>query len=74
MKSKRMGNSKTEDCAEADMSRLVRPEDICTLWEEGKDCLVPMRECWFCKYSDFRENTSMMMKQSVCRHPLNRKK
>ncbi len=74
MESKGTENSAAANCTEAAISRLVRPEDVCPLWEEGNDCLVPMRECWFCKYSDFRKNTSVMMKQSVCRHPLNQKK
>ena len=73
MKNEFAANSAKNDCAEAEKSRLVRPDDVCPLWEEGKDCLVPMRECWFCKYSDFRKTTSVLMKQSVCRHPLNQK-
>lgn len=73
MENKWPEKSGAENCKEAVAPRLVSAEDVCPLWEEGKDCLVPMRECWFCKYSDFRKNTSVLMKQSVCRHPLNQK-
>ena len=26
-----------------------------------------MRECWYCKYSDFRKNISELWNRSVCR-------
>jgi len=45
---------------------IVNPTDICPYWEEDINCLLPIKECWSCRYSDFRKSREMI-KQSVCR-------
>jgi len=48
----------------------VREDDTCPHWEcTGGETLVPMRECWYCKYSDFRKDISEHRARSVCRCP-----
>lgn len=47
--------------------------DTCPHWEAvGYTSLTPMRECWYCKFSDFRKETHEHMIYSVCRCPKNR--
>ena len=52
---------------------VVREDDTCPHWEyAGGESLAPMRECWYCKFSDFRKNISEHRTHSVCRCPVNR--
>jgi len=52
---------------------VVRENDTCPHWEYiGGESLAPMRECWYCKYSDFRKDVNKHLTRSVCRCPLNR--
>ena len=51
---------------------VVREDDTCPHWEcTGGESLAPMRECWYCKYSDFRKDTRVHRTSSVCRCPVN---
>ncbi len=55
-----------------DTCPVVREEDTCPHWEcTESESLAPMRECWYCKYSDFRKDISEHRTQSVCRCPIN---
>ncbi len=50
---------------------LVRENDTCPHWEcTAGESLAPMRECWYCKYSDFRKDISEHRTSSVCRRPI----
>ncbi len=52
---------------------VVMENDTCPHWEAvGYTSLTPMRECWYCKFSDFRKETHEHMIYSVCRCPKNR--
>jgi len=52
---------------------VVREDDTCPHWERtGGGTLAPMRECWYCKYSDFRKDISEHRTHSVCRCSENR--
>jgi len=51
---------------------VVKEDDTCPNWEcTGGEILAPMRECWYCKYSDFRKDINEHRTHSVCRFPLN---
>ncbi len=52
---------------------VVKEDDTCPYWESVRDTnLIPMRECWYCKFSDFRKETKEHLTYSVCRCPKNR--
>ena len=52
---------------------VVRENDTCPHWKNaGNESLSPMRECWYCKYSDFRKDLNEHRTFSVCRCPINR--
>ena len=51
---------------------VVRENDTCPHWEyTGDKNLSPMRECWYCKFSDFRKDLSKHLTNSVCRCQIN---
>ena len=41
---------------------------------DGSPGVAVMRECWFCRWSDFRENLETHKSESLCRNPANKKK
>lgn len=48
----------------------VRENGVCPLWEKSElPAVVMLRECWFCKWSDFREDTNEYRHIGVCRNP-----
>ena len=52
---------------------VVMEDDTCPHWEAvGDASITPMRECWYCKFSDFRKETNEHLTYSVCRCPKNR--
>lgn len=52
---------------------MVKENDTCPFWESTGDAsLIPMQECWYCKFSDFRRNVGEHQAYSVCRCPENR--
>jgi hypothetical protein len=65
------GNMRPKDKGMSkDSYPVVREDDTCPHWTfTGGDSLAPMRECWYCKYSDFRKDISEHRAQSVCRRP-----
>lgn len=69
-----IGNMRTKNKGmPADTYPVVREDDTCPHWEcTGGESLAPMRECWYCKYSDFRKDISEHRIRSVCRCPVNR--
>ena len=40
--------------------KIVSEGDFCEHWEPEHGTLVPMKECWCCKWSDFRSNLKMI--------------
>ena len=49
---------------------LVRENEICPLWETCEEsALAPLRECWFCRWSDFRTDTDTYRSVGVCHNP-----
>lgn len=51
---------------------MVRENDTCPHWEyRGDERLSPMRECWYCKFSDFRKDLSEQLTNSLCRYQIN---
>ena len=44
----------------------------CPRWAGSGQGLSTIRECWYCKYADFRKRTDVTLAQSVCRCPANR--
>ncbi len=51
---------------------LVTASYACPFWEEGPQCFSLIRECWYCRYADFRKTNNVVIRQSVCRCPQNR--
>ncbi|MEG1682670.1 MAG: hypothetical protein RRY95_00980 [Oscillospiraceae bacterium] len=50
---------------------IVAPTDICSHWiGQSESSLCPIRECWYCRYADFRRD--MDSTYSPCRCPENR--
>lgn len=48
----------------------VSPCDCCELFEKSHmEALVPLRQCWFCKWSEFRLDTIAFLKESPCHNP-----
>jgi len=52
----------------ADGYPLIHECDSCNHFEPGREVLVPMKECWSCKWSDFREN-AQDGEMSICKYP-----
>jgi hypothetical protein len=69
-----IGNKRPENKGmQDDIYLVVREDDTCPHWEcTGGESLAPMRECWYCKYSDFRKDISKHRTHSVCRCSINR--
>ncbi|MEG1404887.1 MAG: hypothetical protein RSC52_05205 [Oscillospiraceae bacterium] len=52
---------------------IVAHTNSCGLWVgQSPGGLCPTRECWYCKYADFRKTTAITMQTSICRHPGNK--
>ncbi|MEG2119504.1 MAG: hypothetical protein RRY53_04050 [Pseudoflavonifractor sp.] len=52
---------------------LVTHTFCCPFWiAQNGDGLCPIRECWYCKYADFRRSTKTVLEHSPCNHPCNR--
>lgn len=51
---------------------IVLAQHCCMHWEAGDVPMVGTRECWYCRWADFRKSVDMTLEQSVCRCPKNR--
>ncbi|MEF9972156.1 MAG: hypothetical protein RR731_07585, partial [Oscillospiraceae bacterium] len=52
---------------------IVSHTNSCLHWAQNSPSgLCPIRECWYCKFADFRKSTSVDLSASICRHPKNR--
>ena len=49
---------------------LVRENQCCEHWEPDDGALIPMKECWCCKWSNFRSDSkeSASESYSVCNY------
>ncbi len=52
---------------------IVTEDYGCARWAGSGRGLSVVRECWYCKYADFRKRTDVTFAQSVCRCPENRR-
>lgn len=53
-----------------DMGQPIVPADgLCEHWSPGKSPTIQRRECWYCRWADFRKTTEITLQQSVCRCP-----
>ena len=44
---------------------VVRENYCCEHWEPDDGALVPMRECWCCKWSKFNAEESRLISESI---------
>lgn len=52
---------------------IVGENDTCPYWEiHPTPALIPGKECWFCKWADFRADTAVYRHTSVCRNEINK--
>ena len=51
---------------------IVTEGYVCPHWTGSGRGLSTVRECWYCKYADFRKRMDVTLAQSVCRCPENR--
>lgn len=51
---------------------IVPPGYSCGNFALGAYPLLNQKICWYCRFSDFRKSTDVMLKQSTCRCPQNR--
>ncbi len=55
--------------------KIVREDYCCEHWEPDDGALVPMKECWCCKWSNFRTDmkSNEVESLSVCNYDGNKK-
>ena len=51
---------------------IVTEDYSCPCWTGSGRGLSAVRECWYCKYADFRKRTDVTLSVSICRCPVNR--
>lgn len=52
---------------------IVQPDHTCAFFTPGQRPTLDFPTCWYCRYADFRKRTDMMLSQSICRRPENRR-
>ncbi len=45
------------------------PRDICSFYQPRDRCLVAMKECWYCRYADFRLDELKPLEVGTCCFP-----
>lgn len=51
-------------------SAFVKESGSCPLWEKSElPAVVVLRECWFCKWSDFRRDFNEHKSVGYCYNP-----
>lgn len=53
---------------------IIMPDHVCRYFEPDDAMTYNVKECWYCRYADFRKSNEIMLDNSVCRHVLNRVK
>ena len=51
---------------------IVLPQHCCEHWSSGNVPMFGSKECWYCRWADFRKSAEVTLEQSVCRCPENR--
>lgn len=51
---------------------IVLPNYVCPYFEEDEHMTYNVKECWYCRFADFRKSNEIMLENSVCRHERNR--
>lgn len=51
---------------------IVTEAHSCPRWAGGRKGRPDVKECWYCKYADFRKSTELKIRKSICRCPENR--
>lgn len=51
--------------------KYVTATYVCPYFEADISSVLIMRECWYCKWADFRKDKQTVLEASRCRHPLN---
>ncbi len=46
---------------------IITSTGCCAYFERQNSALACTRECWYCKYADFRENTALQKRYGICR-------
>lgn len=46
---------------------IITSTGCCAQFERQKSALITVRECWYCKHADFRENTALQKDYGICR-------
>ncbi len=46
---------------------IITSTGCCGHFERQNGALTSARECWYCKYADFRENTEQQTHYGICR-------
>lgn len=52
---------------------IILPDGVCDFFEPLTDISYNLKECWYCKYADFRKTTDVFIEQSLCRNPQKKK-
>ena len=58
----------------ADWHPIILPDYVCPYFEADADSTCDVKECWYCRYADFRKSNEIMLENSICRHVLNQVK
>lgn len=52
---------------------IVLPQHCCEHWScGGVPMMIGSKECWYCRWADFRKSAEVALEQSICRCPENR--
>ena len=51
---------------------IVTEDYSCPYFTGTSRSMPAVRECWYCKYADFRKRTDVTLSVSICRCPVNR--
>lgn len=51
---------------------IVTENHCCPHWNRTDGGLSGVKECWYCRYADFRKSTGVHISCSICRCPENR--
>ncbi len=46
---------------------IIKSTGCCAHFERQQSALAGARECWYCKYADFREDTALQKHYGICR-------
>lgn len=50
-----------------DKSVIIHAIDVCPYFEQDAQSTCTIRECWYCRYADFRKTDEILLDRSICR-------